>query len=299
MATRRDQHSGRERRLGIALVAASAVLWSSAGLFVRLSALDTPTLVLWRSLFAAITLAAMALWRGGAGAFGRALADRRIAALFVATSVVSSTAYVLSLRLTSVAVVMSVYATLPFLAGAIGWLWIGERVTRRFVIAGAAALGAIVLMAGGAAGWGDVLGMVAALVMTLGFAVVLVAIRRHGAVEFVPLNALAALACIPVVLPFAQVGVPGPQALASAAVYGVLTTGLAYVLALEGGRRIAPGEAGFIALLDVVLGPLWVWLVFGEWPGLVVIAGCAVVLGAVGWYLAAPGGAVGAARRRA
>jgi drug/metabolite transporter (DMT)-like permease len=275
----------RERLLGLAMVAASAVLWSTAGLFVRLATLDTPTLVLWRSLFAALTLGGLALLRGGPARIMAVGRSGWIGALFVGTSVVSSTAYVLSLRLTTVANVMTVYAALPFIATGIGFVWIHERVSRRFLVAGALATGGIVASAGASTGLGDLAGIGAALVMTVGFAVQLVGIRRHGRVDVMALNACAAGTCVPLMVPFAHWALPTPGQLAWCACYGAFTTGFAYVLALEGGRRVAPGEVGFISMLDVVLGPLWVWLAFGEAPGAMVIAGGAVVLGAVAWYL--------------
>ncbi len=277
-----DRH---ERRRGILMVAASAVLWSTAGLFVRLAMLDTATLVMWRSLFAALTLGTLVVVRKGPAALGGVVRSGRVGVLFIGISVVSSTSYVLSLRMTSVANVMTVYAALPFIATAIGFVWIGERVTRRFMIAGALAAAGIAGMAGASAGTGDLVGIAAALVMTTGFALLLVAIRRHGQADVAVLNAWAAAACVPLALPFAHLALPSPIQLGACALYGALTTGFAYVLALEGGRRVSPGEAGFISMLDVVLGPLWVWLAFSERPGVPVIIGGAVVLGAVGWYL--------------
>ena len=274
-----------ERRRGIVMVAGSALLWSTAGLFVRWATLDTATLVLWRSVFAALTLGALAIARGGAGRLWAVRHGGPVGLLFIGTSVVSSIAYVLSLRLTTVANVMTVYAALPFLATAIGFVWIRERVSPRFLVAGALASGGIVLMAGGATRAGDLAGIAAAFVMTAGFAVQLVAIRRYGRVDVMALNACAALVCVPLMAPFAVLTLPSPGQLAACACYGALTTGFAYVLALEGGRRVSPGEVGFISMLDVVLGPLWVWLAFAEQPGLPVLAGGAVVLGAVAWYL--------------
>ncbi len=277
--------SAGERTRGIVMVVASAVLWSTAGLFVRLATLDTPTLVLWRSLFAALTLGGLALARGGPARMAAVGRSGWIGVLFVGTSVVSGTAYVLSLRLTTVANVMTVYAALPFIATGIGFVWIHERVSRRFLVAGAFATGGIVVSAGASSGLGDLAGIGAALVMTVGFAVQLVAIRRHGRVDVMALNACAAAACVPLMVPFAHWALPTPAQLVWCACYGALTTGFAYVLALEGGRRVPPGEVGFISMLDVVLGPLWVWLAFGEQPGALVIAGGAVVLGSVAWYL--------------
>jgi drug/metabolite transporter (DMT)-like permease len=54
---------------------------------------------------------------------------------------------------------------------------------------------------------------------------------------------------------------------------------------MTGGRRIPAGEAGLIGLLDIVLGPLWVWLAFGENPGTAALLGGGLILAAVVWYM--------------
>ena len=55
---------------------------------------------------------------------------------------------------------------------------------------------------------------------------------------------------------------------------------------MEGAKHIPAAEAGLISMLDVVLGPLWVFLFFGEKPGPLAIVGGALVLGALLWRLA-------------
>ncbi|MFX6945426.1 hypothetical protein ABTH53_20430, partial [Acinetobacter baumannii] len=60
---------------------------------------------------------------------------------------------------------------------------------------------------------------------------------------------------------------------------------LAYLLFLTGARYIRSGEAGLIGILDVILGPLWVWWAFGENPGIAAVVGGAIVLSALVWYL--------------
>jgi drug/metabolite transporter (DMT)-like permease len=71
------------------------------------------------------------------------------------------------------------------------------------------------------------------------------------------------------------------------ALFGITTTGLAYLLFLIGGRHIPSSEAGLVGLLDVVLGPLWVWLAFAEDPGQPALIGGGLVLGSLVWYLLA------------
>jgi drug/metabolite transporter (DMT)-like permease len=58
------------------------------------------------------------------------------------------------------------------------------------------------------------------------------------------------------------------------------------VLFMEGAKLIPSAEAGLISLLDVVLGPIWVFLAFGENPGLAALIGGAIVLGAALWRMA-------------
>lgn len=274
-----------DRRHGIMLVAISAVLWSTAGLFVRMAHLDTWTIVFWRSLFAALTLGIMAVVRNRGGPVRAFSGFGRADAATIVLTVGCTISYVLALRLTTVANVMTVYATLPFIATSVAFVWVGERVTGRFLVAGAFALAGIAVTAGAVATSRDLAGILAALVMTAGFATQLVNAKRRRSTDMVGLIALSAVVCIPVAAPFMRFDMPAPSQLLACALYGVLTTGLAYVLALQGGRLIPSGEAGLVSMLDVVLGPFWVWLVYAEQPTFAVMAGAAIVLGSVLWYL--------------
>ena len=78
---------------------------------------------------------------------------------------------------------------------------------------------------------------------------------------------------------------PAPAQLLACAAYGILTTGLAYILALKGGRLISSGEAGLISMLDVVLGPFWVWPFYTERPPATALVSSLVVIASVLWYL--------------
>ena len=263
------------------------MLWSTAGLFVRMADLDTWTLVAWRSVFSFLMLGAL-VGLQERGRFLRTFGELGLPeAVAVAVTVVSTISYVMALRLTTVAIVMTVYAALPFMATTLAYVWLRERVTTRFMMAGTIAFGAIIVMAGAAATSRDLLGILAALVMTAGFATQLVHTKRYPSLHTAMVIALAAIVCVPVSVPFMQTGIPGPKPLLACALYGVLTTGLAYVLVLKGGRLISSGEAGLISMLDVVLGPLWVWLFYAERPAPLVIFSSLAVLGSVIWYLLA------------
>lgn len=277
-------HSG-GRAYGIALVAGATVLWSTAGLYVRLLDFDVWTIQAWRSLFAALSLLALVVVDKGRRAPRAIWSIGWPGLAAVPISAVSMLCYVSALKLTTVANVMIVYATVPFVAAGVSFLWLGERIRRRILIASSVALLGIVIMAGSATRPADIAGDVISLLMTFTFSVLLVMGRRYPSLAMAPINALGAALCAIVCWPLISGGVPDVGDLLILAVFGATTTGLAYLLFLTGARHIPSSEAGLIGLLDVVLGPFWVWLGFGEEPGTLAMIGGGVVLAAVLWYL--------------
>ena len=57
--------------------------------------------------------------------------------------------------------------------------------------------------------------------------------------------------------------------------------GVGLALLTVGARLIPPAQVAVISLLEVVLGPLWVWLAYDERPSAATVAGGAVVVVAV------------------
>ena len=273
------------RWIGFVLVVLSAVCWSSAGLFVRLTDLDAWTIVGWRSLFAGLALAAVLALRGRGERGGTFGAAGWGATLLVSTATV---AYIAALTLTTVANVLLIYACLPLVAAGLARLILGEPLSPRVLAAGACCLAGVAIVVGGPTGSGHFLGSVLALLKTSAFGGLLIIVKSHPGLDVVKVNTLGCLLCAVAALPFMSRQVPDPKALSSLALLGIVAMALAFLLFLEGGRRIPTGEAGLISLLDVVLGPLWVWLAFGEAPGSGALAGGALIIAALAWYLRRP-----------
>jgi len=281
----------RGRAFGVALVTAATVLWSTAGLFVRLLDADGPmdvwAMLAWRSLFAAASLFLVIALQHRERSLQAIAAIGWPGLAAVPVSALSMFCYVAALKLTTVANVLTIYATVPFVAAGIAFLWMGERVQRRVLLASAVALAGIVIMAGFAMRPRDITGNALAFLMTLSFGVVLVMARRYPSLGMAPINALGAALCGILCWPLMATGLPSLYQLVVLALFGATNTAFAYLLFLIGGRYIPSSEAGLIAMLDVVLGPLWVWLVFAEQPGGAALIGGGLVLASVLWYLAA------------
>src|SRR5256712_520208 len=96
-----------------------------------------------------------------------------------------------------------------------------------------------------------------------------------------PATCVSQLVVFVAAAPFSDPGSVDAHDLGLLAALGVGQIGLGLVFLTIGGRLIPAAEVALITLLEVVLGPLWVWLSRGERPGATTIAGGAIVLGAV------------------
>jgi drug/metabolite transporter (DMT)-like permease len=65
------------------------------------------------------------------------------------------------------------------------------------------------------------------------------------------------------------------------ALMGSMQLGAGCLLMVAASRSLTATELGLLALLEPILGPIWVWVLLGENPGQLALAGGAVVLGAV------------------
>jgi drug/metabolite transporter (DMT)-like permease len=90
-------------------------------------------------------------------------------------------------------------------------------------------------------------------------------------------SAFAALAMLPFAWPLAFPAADLPALLAM----GILQTGLGLALMSLAINRLAAAELGMVGLLEMVLAPVWVWLVLGEQPGAAALTGGIVIVGAV------------------
>ena len=275
------------RRRGVLLVLFATLLWSTAGIFARLlSHLDLWTVMGWRALMgsASISLVGLIEWRRGR--MEQSFAFGRLSPVVALLAMIAISAYTASVMTTTIADVLIIYATLPFVAAGIGWLVNREPVSARTLIAAAVALMGIAIMVASGLGSGRLTGQALSALMTVAFAGMIVLQRRKPGASIIAVNAIGALGSGL----FGLINSPHPPIglcdFGVLFVFGLTTIGLAFVVFMEGAKFIPSAEAGLISLLDVVLGPIWVFLAFGESPGLATMFGGAIVLAAAVWRMA-------------
>ena len=277
--------SGDAARRGRLLVAAAAVCWSTGGLIARLVDTDPWTTVFWRGLFCAAFLVGVTALRERRRTVGVFLGMGATGLAMAACFATASTCFIMALHRTSVANVLIIQSLSPFMAGLLGWAWMGERVAgRTWTAMGVALLGSAIMVSRyfytetttGSLG-GDLL----AFTVALAFAAATVLLRRNRHVEMLPAAALAAALTGAVTSFSAEPGSVGAPDLLLLALFGSGQLGFGMILFTAGARRIPVAEAALIAVLESVLGPVWVWLAIGENPGLPSLVGGAIVLAAL------------------
>lgn len=277
-------------RLGVIYMTVASVAWSTGGIFARYATTDLGTTMFWRNLFSLLGVAAVLLVMQGPQGFA---AFRRITRPWMLTSALGGTAAfvtVPALHLTSIAHVVVIYATAPFVASFLGWAALGQRPTRADLIASLAALiGAAVMIGLGSEGhWtGDLL----SLVLTLTMAGVMVTMRRHPEVPSLPAAVTAfGIAVLGSFVFLPDYSVP-LAALPLLAAFGLVNSALGTLFFLLGSRLLRPVETALLGALETPLAPLWVWIFLAETPGLATLAGGTIVMAAVVWHVSRPGGA--------
>jgi drug/metabolite transporter (DMT)-like permease len=270
----------RTERRGQAYVALAAVAWSSAGVLQRGVGADAATQVGVRAVFACIALFAYVavLERGRMVAAWRAIGVAGVG--FAAALAVASAAFIVALNHTTVAHVLFIQAIAPVLAALLARALLGEALSARTTIAMATALAGVAIMVGGPGG-GDLVGDGLSLLMALAFAIAIVISRHRRDVSMAPATCLAQVILVVAFLPFSDLGaLAGDDVLALAAL-GAGQIGLGLAFLTIGARLIPAAQVALISLLEVVLGPLWVWLAIGEQATAATLTGGAVVVAAV------------------
>jgi drug/metabolite transporter (DMT)-like permease len=279
-----ERRRAREGRLAILL---AAVAWSTAGLGQRGLDASAVTQVAGRAFFAALALFALVLAMERRGTVRAFLGMGRSGLAMTVFLAISSGAFLLALNHTSVANVLFMQAAAPMMAALLGWVLISEPVDGRTWAALLLAGAGVAVMAAGSLDAG-IAAVGLPLLMTASFAVVIVIARHRRDVSMMPATCASQVLVVVVCAPFVTLGSVSGSDWAILAALGVAQMGLGLAFLTIGARLIPPAQVALISLLEVVLGPLWVWLAYGERPSSATLVGGAIVVAAVVVQAVAP-----------
>lgn len=258
-------------------VALAAVLWSSSGLFAKAPIFaDWPLesrgmlLAFWRALFAGVLLLP---------AVRRPKWDAKLVPLCVAFTAMN-VSYLSAMTLTTAANAIWLQSTAPWWVFLVTVVGLGGAISQSERIPLAIGGVGLAIILGFQLRGQDQAGIVLGLISGFAYAGVVLslrALRNHDAVWLVAVCHLAAAAALAPYVAYQDIWPSGRQ-LPVLAGFGLFQMALPYVFFARGLRTISSQEATGIGLLEPLLLPVWVYLVWGEVPAPSTLFGGGLIL---------------------
>jgi len=272
------------RRIAFWFLVGCALLWSTGGFLIKSINLSPLAISGGRSIIAALFLTlvhgrprfvASPVFLGAAFAYAGTL-----------------TSFVTATRLTTAADAILLQYTAPVFVLLFGWLLLKERVTRVDLAVTILVMAGLVVFfleslsgdTSATAMAGNALGVLSGVFFGLQ-AVLMRKVRLSGMpVESVLI--LGNLICFVIAIPALTVSRPDSMDLLWLTLLGVVQIGFAYLLYMAALRYVTSLELILVPVIEPVVNPLIVFLLRGEKPGLLTIAGGVFILGIVtAWCL--------------
>ncbi|MFT3986191.1 DMT family transporter [Aestuariivirga sp.] len=272
-------------RKGLAITAIGGLLFTLDLPLLRLAGADIWTLVFARGVFLFLSITACWYLIRASGK-SRAPYIAGIAGLAVIISnTISNITYIGAIKTTSGANVVFIIALIPLLAACFSRLFIGERVHPFTWAAIAASFLGVGLIVWDGIGSGHVMGDLMALVSAICTATNFTIIRASGK-NVATSVAVGSLLSAIIALLFAHVDFGALTATSAyqvpawvwIALNGLIAIPLATALIANGPRFIPSADVSMFFLLETVLTPLWIWMLFNEVPSSMVLFGGMLVI---------------------
>jgi drug/metabolite transporter (DMT)-like permease len=205
------------------------------------------------------------------------LVPGRIGLLIALFYGINSLTFMLAVFNTTTANVVFILAFTSMFAAILSWIFLGERPGNATLLTMAAMVAGVVLIVHDGLSSGNVFGDAMAVCSALMLASALTLSRRSGAdMGFVPLVAavLSGVAGL-FFLPAGGITVAEPTYIL---VNGLVLLPLAFWCLATGPRYLSAPEVGMFYLIETVLAPIWVWIVFAETPTTQTVIGGSILI---------------------
>ncbi len=266
-------------RNGAIMVIICGLLWSSAGVGVRY--IDAATgwhIVFFRSAGLVLTILTVMAWRSKGDLITPLKRTNKLsvlAGLFMGASFFGN---IFALLYTSVANVTFILSASPFIAALLGWLILGERVKKRTWAAIALTSVGVSIMVGNTLSGDGIIGMAFALMMAVCYAAFTVIMRRGKSGDILPAALIAGVFSMLVAAYAIDDFSVSWADFAICIALGFFQMGLAMVLFIAGSKHVPAAELTLLTMLEVILSPIWVWLLFNEHPGYWTLIGGSIIM---------------------
>ncbi|MBC8259413.1 MAG: DMT family transporter [SAR324 cluster bacterium] len=271
--------------LGRTYILFAGLLWSTGGPLIRL--LDNASewqYLFYRSIALSVSLFFLINKKSFStiSQFKKSGIASLIGGLFLSFAFVS---FVFSITHSTIANTLFMMSSAPFIAGFLGWILLKEQISKtQWTAMMIAFVGIVVMIQEGTSG-DSFFGSLAAFITALGFACFTVSLRWGKNKNMLPAVFYAGLItvvfCAAAILYEDEVLVISLHDLLIALGFGAFGLGFGLVLFVAGSYQIQSAELILLSLIEVILGPVWAWMFFKEYPTQLTLIGGAILLSAI------------------
>lgn len=248
-----------------------ALMWSLAGLNIKMIHWPSCAIAGGRSLIAALLIFPMVLK-------SKNRAVNRYVIGGALCYVAFNYCFIISTMLATSATAIMMQYTAPIYVAVFSWLFLKERISKADIVSMIFVFGGMLLFFMDAAGGGSTLGKLIAVLNGVTFAGISIFLRLqkdgNPVMSMFLGNALSAVAGIPFMVP---AGAPDFSSLLFLLLAGGLAA-VSYSLYALASTGLSALETVLIPIIDPTMNPVWVFLFLGEAPGAMSVAGACVVL---------------------
>jgi drug/metabolite transporter, DME family len=271
---------------GVICVLAAGTLWSLMGLMLRqIDDASVWAILFWRSVGMVPVLLATIIFTSKGHPFAAIRAVGIAGTIGGLSLVIAFAGAIFAIQTTTVANAVFLFTASPFVAAILGWLFLREKVRPVTWAAITIAIIGMFIMVREGLTIGAMQGNIAALLSAAGFGAFSVALRWGRVADMTPAILLGGLfstiaATIVLTVQHSPILVSPHDTLIAMAIGAIiLATGMAlYTL---GSRVIPAADLTLISMVEVMLAPVWVWVILDETASAGTFIGGAILLVAV------------------
>ncbi len=273
--------------LGASFLAFGAgVVWSLGSLSARLAEhADAWQYLIWRSIGVIVVMEVISHVRGQGWMTPRAFNQGRIMFIGTLGLLVASLAFVYAIKNTTAANAAFLASVTPLFAVVLARIFLGERLTRVTVGALLLALCGLGVMVASDLSGGNMVGNVAALMSSFGFAVYTICVRSEPDRDWSPIlpgyATLMVLLCGVVTLAKGHTLLPPASDTSYALFHGAVLIVIGTIMFNVGSRTVPAVAMTILAQSEMAFVPIWIFLWFGEAPKSWTLVGGAIIVTAI------------------
>ena len=247
-------------------------------LFIRLSSINTWSLVFYRGIipFFTVLIGMLIIYR--LNFFKMLFSSGHHGLIYIVTFSITNITFVVSIQNTNVANTLVMIAMAPMLSAILGGIFLKEIPDRKTWIAIAITFMAAVYIFYDSLKLGSIYGDILGFVTAFGLAVGAVTIRSAKEKNLVPAAVVGKLFVAVFAMFFIESYVLANQDLLIVPLMCVMCVAIPFVMVTIAPRFIPAEEVNLFFLLETIIGPIWVWMIIKEQPSIETIQGGLIII---------------------